>query len=95
MRLTFVRDDDHGHQVIINGESREIPEVPATVPANIYAVQVYTTYTEVEFINLTNSVTSEPPDYVQQLVAAWEENEPVPEPEPEPEAPEEPSETGE
>lgn len=92
MRLTFITID---RVVVVNGESRDIETIPNDVPDGIHAVQVYNAYTEVEYVNLTNDVFSEPPDYVQSLIAAWEENEPVPEPEPDPEVSEEPSETGE
>lgn len=69
MRLTFVYDD---HQVSINGDVRKLNEIPEEVPANIHAVQVYNTYTEVELRSAKNIVSAEPPDYVQALVAAWE-----------------------
>lgn len=69
MRLKFIYDD---RQVNINGDTRRLDEVPEAVPANVHAVQVYHTYTEVELRNATNEVTAEPPDYVQALVAAWE-----------------------
>lgn len=81
MRMTFIRDEISGHQVIVNGVMREIAAVPQEVPSGVYAVQVYTTYTEVENGDLTNDVFAEPPSYVQSLVAAWEAAEPIPEPE--------------
>ena len=73
MRLTMTRNGNSGMSVYINGEMFDCPEVPTTVPAKVYAVQVYTTYVEVENLDLTNEVFADPPSYVHDLVLAWQE----------------------
>ena len=73
MRLTFIRNELEGHVVSVNGEGYTIAEVPDTVPLKVSAVQVYTTYTEVENLDLTNDVFADPPSYVHDLVLAWQE----------------------
>jgi hypothetical protein len=72
MRLTFIKDEQNGHSVSVNNEGYQI-QVPESVPAKVYAVQVYTTYTEVENFDLTNETFADPPSYVQNLVQAWQQ----------------------
>lgn len=73
MRLTFILDEQHGHTVSVNGEGYQIETIPVSVPSKVYAVQVYTTYTEVENLDMTNEVFADPPSYVHDLVLAWQE----------------------
>lgn len=91
MRLTMTKNLDGGMSVYVNGEMFDSPKVPSTVPAKVSAVQVYTTYTEVENLDLTNEVFADPPSYVHELLQAWQVekdkheayvNEPLPEQEP-------------
>lgn len=72
MRLTFTRDNDFQHTVSVNGEAFLIDSVPETVPETVSAVQVYTTYTEVENLDMTNDVFADAPNYVHELVQAWQ-----------------------
>ena len=92
MRLTMAKNSDGGMSVYINGEMYDSTKVPTTVPAKVHAVQVYTTYTEVENLDLTNEVFADPPSYVHDLVLAWQEAkeayeaaQAAPDPEPSPE----------
>lgn len=73
MRLTMIRDERGYNQIMINGDMREIPELPDSVPFKVQAVQVYTAYTEVENADLSNDVHADPPAYVHDLVKAWED----------------------
>ena len=73
MRLTMTNNGDGTMSVYVNGEMFNCNKVPSTVPAKVSAVQVYTTYTEVENLDLTVEVFSDPPSYVHELVEAWQE----------------------